>query len=68
MNLWKEKKYRIRMIPYLADMMSKSILNQWFHDQQLTLTKDHLLAVHLRPKTNILIMFNMQEINTPIQW
>jgi len=34
------------MVPYLEDKVSKSALNRWSHDQQLTLTKDHPLIAH----------------------
>lgn len=42
---------QMEKIPYLEDRVSKLTLNQWSHDQQLTLTKGHLVVVHLKPKT-----------------
>lgn len=38
-----------KMIPYLEDKVSRSKLNQWSHDQQLVVTKDHLLIAHWKP-------------------
>lgn len=52
---WKTQKEKrdvqMERLPYWEDRVSKSTLNQWSRDQQLTLTKGHLEVAHLKPKT-----------------
>ena len=38
-----------KIIPYLEDKVSRSTLNQWSHDQQLVVTKDHPVIAHWKP-------------------
>ena len=54
---------KIRIIPYSEGMMSRLILNQWFHGQRLTLTGGHLVAEHLKPKYFKMSNFEIVKIN-----